>query len=479
LTETNLATWWESKLSRRLDFVAVVAAIVVVCRVALEEDVSWVAWALAFVSVVLLSLTRWPYGALFVLIGMSVMPRFFVQVFGWKARPEHFAVAIMSTIVGVWLLRHKREMRFEKLDYWVLAYVAINYLSSAFGSSSPSATLRWALMNNLAVLPYFLIRLLVRDLATLEKTFRILLGVGIAESAYGILCYISQHLFATTVGMEIGQYLVDVAAPYGSLYEPNLFGAYTACCTVVFLALYLIEGRHPFGYLVCILVASLATVLSFSRGALLALVVAIGWVFWCARRRQNARRGTLTTLLPALAFILIIAAGVMGGVLQERIANLFQQGVTEETTLTRLLVIQESLQDVPNHLLLGTGTASLQLSFDWAKYVPEWADQATWVGNVGVRILHDTGLLGLTVFLCFLVSLCLKIRTKLHGQVPMLVGLSAGGLLYGISFQSTDGTILAFCWIHLGLLASAAVLVNRGVGDSGVIGHVQRRAAQA
>jgi hypothetical protein len=56
----------------------------------------------------------------------------------------------------------------------------------------------------------------------------------------------------------------------------------------------------------------------------------------------------------------------------------------------------------------------------------------------------------------------------------MLVGLSAGGLLYGISFQSTDGTILAFCWIHLGLLASAAVLVNSAVEHSNTIHHVPR-----
>jgi len=463
MPETTLATWWESKLARRLDFVAVVAAILVLCRVALEEDVSWVAWLLVGAFVVLLALARWPYGSLFVLIGMSVMPRFFVQIFGWKARPEHFAVAIISVVVGVWLLRHKREVRLEKLDYWVLAYVAINYASSAFGSSSPSATLRWALMNNLAVLPYFLIRLLIRDLAVLEKTFRILLGVGVAESVYGILCYASNHMFATTTGMEIGQYLVNVAAPYGSLYEPNLFGAYSACCAVLFLALYLSENEHRLGYLICLVVVSLATVLSFSRGALLALVIAAAFVFWQMRRRWNARRSKIGTLLPALALILIIAAGAMSGGLQERMRNLFEQGLAEETTATRLLSIWESLQDVPDHLLLGSGTASLQLSFDWSKYVPEWTDNATWVGNVGVRILHDTGLLGLTAFLGFLVSLWWKIHQVLRGrnsQIPMLVGLSAGALLYGLSFQLTDGTILAFSWVHLGLLASAVILLS-------------------
>jgi len=443
--------------------VASIAAMVVLCRVALEEDLSWVAWVVAAVAVLLLAVARWPYGALVLLIGMSAMPRFFVEIFGWKARPEHFAAAIVSVVVGVWLLFYKRGVKLEKLDYWVLAYVAINYVSSAFTSPEPSATLRWALLNNLAVLPYFLIRFLIRDLGTLRTAFRILLIVGIAESAYGILCYASNHLFGTATGMEIGAYLVDVAAPYGSLYEPNLFGAYTACCAVLFLALYLCEGQHRFGYLIGMIVALLATVLSLSRAALLAVVLAAGWVFWHAHHRRNARRSKLATLLPAFALLLVIAASVMGGVLQERLGNLYQQGLAEETTITRFLVIQEALQDVPQHPLLGSGTASLQLSFDWAKYVPEWAGDRTWVGNVTVRILHDTGLLGLTVFVGFLISLWWKIRRRLrawNSQVPMLVGLSAGALLYGISFQSTDGTTLAFCWVHLGLLASAAILIK-------------------
>jgi hypothetical protein len=464
MAETALATLPESKLVRRLHSVAGVAAMVLLCWAALGEDLSWVAWAVVGAAILLLTVTRWPYGALLMLIGMSVMPRFFVEIFGWKARPEHFAVAIVSVAVAVWLLRHKREIHLEKLDYWVVAYVVINYASSAFESSAPSATLRWALLNNLAVLPYFLIRLLITDLGMLRKAFKILLVVGIAESAYGILCYASHHAFGSTIGVEIGQYLVDIAAPYGSLYEANVFGAYTACCAVLFLAVYLGEGRqHRLGYLICLIVASLATVLSFSRAALLAFVLTIGWVFWHTRDRRNVRRSKLATLLPAFALILVIAASVMGGVLRERLGNLFQQGLAEETTVTRFLAIQEALQDVPQHPLLGSGTASLQLSFDWGKYVPEWAGDRTWVGNVTVRILHDTGLLGLIIFLSFLVSLWSRIRRGLrgwNGHVPMLVGLSAGALLYGISFQATDCTTLAFCWVHLGCLASAAILMS-------------------
>jgi hypothetical protein len=44
------------------------------------------------------------------------------------------------------------------------------------------------------------------------------------------------------------------------------------------------------------------------------------------------------------------------------------------------------------------------------------------------------------------------------GHSAILLGLWAGALIYFITFQATDGTILAFSWIHFGLLASAATL---------------------
>ena len=467
MSDIALTSWWRSKLQWRLEAVATVAVIVFLCRIALEEDLAWIGWVMVGAFVVLLTVTRWPYGALLVLIGMSAMPVFFVGVFGWKARPEHFAAGIVSLAVGVWLLFHKRGVRLEKLDYWILAYLAINYASSAFGSPVPSATLRWALQSSLAVVPYFMIRILVRDSETLQKAFRILLGVGIVESVYGILCYASNHAFGTSVGMSVGQYLDDVAVPFGSLYEPNLFGAYAACSAVLFLALYLTGGCR-LRCLLCFLVTSMATVLSFSRAALVALVVASGWVFWRARRSRNRKRSRTTTLALAVGLILVVAMSAIGSVLGERFTGLFDQGLAEETTITRLIVIQEALQEIPNHPLLGSGTASFQLSFDFGTYVPEWTGNPTWVGNVIVRILHDTGVAGLTAILGFLISVWWKIRRELHGRhtkSSMLLGLSAGALLYSISFQSTDGSTLAFTWVHLGFLASAAIVLN-GSGES-------------
>jgi O-antigen ligase len=463
MPETTLAAQSDSKFGRRLQWFIGAIAIVFLWRLALVEDLTWMGWGIACAIIVLLTVTRWPYGALVVLIGMSTMARFFVEISGWKARPEHFAVVVVFLAVCIWGLRSKQKLRLGAPDYWVLAYVAINYVSSTFGSSSRSDTLRWALLNSLAVLPYFLIRFLVRDAETLQKTFRILVTIGIMESVYGILCYASHHIFNTTAGVEVGQYLTDVAGLYGSLAEANLFGAYSGCVAVLALAMYLVGGRR-LGYLLCFFIGSIALVLSLSRAALVAAVLAAGWVCWWARRVRERQPRRTAALIAAVAVILSIVVPTTGDVLQERFADMFSEGrLGEQTTIGRLIEAHEALQEFSEHRLIGSGTASLQLYFDWSKYVPGMRDSVSWVGNITIRILHDTGLVGLAIVLGLLGSLWWKVRRVLRersGAAPMLVALSAGMLLYAISFQATDGTLLAFPWIHLGFLSSAALLAQ-------------------
>ena len=459
----------DSNFVKQAEFLALIGASVLVCKFALEESLSWMAWVAIGAAVVLLTVFRWPYGALAVVIASSVMSRFFVEIYGWKARPEHLAASVVvAVILTFWFFVPQYRVRWEKLDLWILGYVLINYISSAFRSSEPSATLRWALQNNLAVLPYFLVRFLVRDLGTLRKAFRILLAVALAESAYGILCFVSHLVFGTTVGMETGAYFVDIAAPYGSLFEPNLFGAYSAACALAFLSLYLGNGRHRSADMTGFVVASLATVLSLSRAALIAFAFAIVWMVRKTRQVHTRWNWRVMILVPVFAAVLLLIATPIRLVLQERFANLFSEGLTEETTVTRYIVIAAALQDIPAHPLLGSGTASFQLSFDWTKYVPEWTDVPTWVGNVVVRVVHDTGLVGLTLVLAFLISICWRVRQNLRRRIPetpILLGLWAGTLLYCISFEATDGSMLAFTWVHLGFLSSAAILTTGPVQD--------------
>jgi O-antigen ligase len=266
--------------------------------------------------------------------------------------------------------------------------------------------------------------------------------------------------------------MTDVAAPYGSLAEANLFGAYAGCAAVVALAMYLI-GERRLGYLLCFLIASVAVVLSFSRAALIAFVLAAAWVCWQARHVRERQRRRTAGLILAVGLILLIVVPVVGGILQQRFADMLSEGrIGEQTTIGRLIEAQEALEEFSEHRLIGTGIASLQLSFDWSKYVPELQGKRSWVGNITIRILHDTGLIGLVIALGFLASLWWKIRLALRARTnrtPILVALSAGALLYAISFQSTDGTLLAFPWVHLGFLSSAALWATRSDENANVV----------
>jgi O-antigen ligase len=459
--QTSTGHWWNSRLVGGVDLLLALALIPLLIRLAMEEDVTWLAGVAVGLVVCVLTGLRWPYGALFVVVGMSAMPVYFVELLGWKARPEHFAAAVVLAAIFIRRVFAEQKLVLNKIDYWVFAFIAANFISSAVASTDRSSTLRWALQNSLAVIAYFLIRVLIRDWNTFRKAFAILVTVGIAESVYGIICYVSHYTFGTTFGMSVGQYLVDVAAPYAAMYEPNLFGAYAGCYAVMCLAVSLL-GRARLRSAIGFLIASLATVLSYSRAALVALIIGIVWVFWKSRHARSS--GTRIKLaIPLLAFVLIcvIALYAAGGVLQKRFEDLYYQGFMEGTTMGRLVIMEEAIMDIPGHVLLGNGTASFNISFDWNRFIPEWASDKTWIGNAPLRVMHDTGLVGLTAFLGFFVVVWRKLRRtwKKDGvRDGMLLGLAAGLVLYAFSFEFTDGTNLAFFWVHLGFLATAAVL---------------------
>jgi hypothetical protein len=74
--------------------------------------------------------------------------------------------------------------------------------------------------------------------------------------------------------------------------------------------------------------------------------------------------------------------------------------------------------------------------------------------------LHDTGAIGLAIFLAFLVKLLregvktLK-RTRNREDLRNIGALLSGWVVLLVAFQATDATTMAFPWVHLGLLAAA------------------------
>lgn len=414
--------------------------------------------AIAFVGIVAISWKDWPFGAIVLLIGSSAMPRFKGTLLGLHVRPEHVGIAFVAAAM-LWLVlqgRMRTAFHLQRFDYYLIGYILLNFLTSAVASPEPRLTLRWAAMNAIVIVPYFLLRVLIKSEAIFFKAFEIMLWVGAVESAYGIFCFLSNRIFATAFGMEIGQYGM-IPGTYGTQYEPNLFGSYSACCAIVFLALFLLGDRsrwHGFGCLVTVLGAAV----SLSRAVILAFPVVALIVVWIAYKRGSFQLRKFVPLAASVAVLLLIISPFLLGLLRERFSTIdLGELSADDTTAGRIVQMAVAIQDVQAHPVFGTGTASFQLLFNWEDYLGE--DLGGWVGNTPLRIVHDTGFVGLTVFLLFVGSLILAARKTIRFSPPKtkyaLISLQAGLLLYAITFQSSEASLLAFTWIHFGVLAAA------------------------
>jgi hypothetical protein len=397
-------------------------------------------------------------GAIIALIIASCAPRLFVEIGGLKARPEHFVCGILCISIFFLWKKRSRPVQWIWPDYLLIAYAVMNLFSSLFMSIEPRQTIKWALQQVLILLTYFFLRVLIQDKKDLRKAFMAVLVVGAVAVVYGIICFYSNLLFRTEFGMTIGQY-GDTPAPYGLQYEANLLGSTSGALSVMMLVMYLYERRRRF--LVGFALAFAGMAISLSRGALGATVIGLGAVAIIGLRKGLLRRQVAMNVGKATLCALLVVLPAVVPQYTERLTTMdIGEPAVDPNTLTRIVQVSSAFEEVLKHPMLGGGTSSFQLAFDWQSLGEEWEDQG-WIGNTEMRVLHDTGIVGLVIFIGFLVSLFRRSKRVLKLKPnPMLVALLASALVYCISFQATEGTLLAFPWVHLGLIGCAVVLVS-------------------
>ena len=413
---------------------------------------------------------NWPFGAFLLLTAASAMPGLSESVFGLHLRPEHVAIGFVALAVCCEGIKERKRPRLHlrTFDYFLIAYVGLNFFTSAVTSPQPSQTLRWAMLNAIVISPYFLLRFLIKDQSGIHRAFHVLLWVGLIESAYGILCFLSNHIFQTTFGVEVGQYGA-IPGIYGTQYEANLFGSYSACCAIMFLACFLLshESRRSW-YGWGFAVTAVAAVISLARSVFLAFPVAALLVIWITLKKGGFQVRRLVPLLLGVSLLLVAFSPVVLSLVRERFSTIDLADISaDDTTWARLIQMAVAVKDIQARPMLGTGTASFHLFFDPADYpvgFSEDADEPGWIGNTPLRILHDTGVVGLLVFLLFVGYLGVAVRKVARSatatNTAILTALSAGGVLYAITFQAPEATILAFTWVHLGLLATAVTILQ-------------------
>jgi hypothetical protein len=472
-----------------VEMIAAGALAIVITYLVATESLVWVPFLLGGLAGLVALLMQWPHGATIGLLVAGTVPRWFVAVSSWNAKPEHVVAAACG---GVLLFRICTKtypwQKLEKLDFLLLAFLATNYVSSYVFSPDPASTLRWALLQTLAASPFFIVRQLVTTEKQFEQVMVWWLWIGAAEASFGILCYLSNLLFGTTVGITLFFYIGFIPGVHGSLWEPNIFGSYCTCFAVMYLFYYLADERRNTWYMVAFALSTVGLLLSLARQAWVCLIFVGGAVLFYGLRgvktrpsntRQTTKFGSapmhrtkrqwtrfaFTAIAVLVAFWIALTA--MQG-LSDRLLTLSVDEAAEDPTVVRRAgLLALAVEDIQQHPILGLGSSSFQLLYLGEDDSYQGVGQA-WLGSFFFRIVHDTGIIGMTLVGWFIMNLgrrawrVLLMRTSTSTAVGALL---AGSIVMLIAYQLTDASTLAFTWIHLGLLSVGVRVAEGGVAQ--------------
>jgi O-antigen ligase/polysaccharide polymerase Wzy-like membrane protein len=401
-----------------------------------------------------------PYITIILLAVGSVMPRLFVEVGGTKVRPEHAAIALVCMAIPFWYYQDQEKRQWLFADALLILYIGMNLFSSYF-SVAPAAIMKWSLQQIAGILPYFFVRFFVSDAQMFRRAFRVLLAVGVAEAVFGLLCLYSNQFFGTELGIEPGQYNT-LPGTYGTQFEANIFASYCGACSVMLLAMYLEERSRKFlwGYAVTFA----AMLVSLSRASVVATFTGyLLLVLYAYKKHLLNKQLVKKVALVSVMMVVIHAPIVLLGYFQ-RFSTVDVSDVTaDDNAMTRLVQLAVAFEDIEKHPVIGNGSLSFNVLFNWEDFGTGW-ESLGWIGNVEIRVQHDTGAIGLSLFTIFTVYLTVRSLKVLKRQRNMeLLGLLIAGVVYFLAYQFTEGTLLAFSWFHVGLIG-CAIAIHQGSG---------------
>jgi len=425
------------------------------------------------VSALGLMLVDWPFGAFIALVISSLIPIFTVRIFAWHAKAEDFVAPLVALAIAGQVVIFHRRVHLRMLDWLLIVLIGLNFLSSYINSPQPGATLKWALQFTLTAISYFVVVQLVVNRGNLHKALNIFLILGATEVLFGVLCYISYLVAGTRLGIAFFSYLENAPGVMGSLWEPNIFGGFSAALAVMFL-LYRVtsESRHGW-YSLGFLLASIALLLSLARQGWIAFAAGLLFLFWYQVSRNKV---SFPKVFALAAIVLLISVGLgflaaQNDVYLQRRLETMTHPMQEYTFNQRVYHGLMALQHVREHPWLGWGTNSFSLFWNWQT---DEGVAPAWLGNLELRVLHDTGVIGLIILTIFLAKLLRDGFVALKSaadpsSIRDTAALLAGLIVLLVAFQATDATTLAFPWIYMGLLAAATRLVPAKSGADGFV----------
>lgn len=358
----------------------------------LDGYVAGALWITEFI-VFILSVFWRPAIGLYVLIPLLPLQTIRYRLHGYFLGEQFIDVLLLGVILG---LKRQGKSIIPKTPLTILLfiYIAFAYFSMVRGSfflgtdlplwfSNPRVS-RWK--------NYVVDISLIFFVAVSAIRTRLQMAILLIAMCLGTLA-IAKGFRGTMSGRDASTFSYDVryAGPMPGA-GVNGLAAFAAQVSVFLAGLYLTERRllSKLGYLVTIAGAGYCLVWAFSRGAYAAFLT--GMLFLGLARNR--------LILVGLLVLPLVWQGIVPTAVQERILmTTDENGGLEHSAATRVSLWEEAMQVFQADPIFGTGFAT----YAYTDHVGGYGD----THNVFVKVLVETGLVGLAIFLAILSRLFL------------------------------------------------------------------------
>ena len=430
----------------------------------------------AFVAVALLAIAavRWPRPIVMSLPFLVILNGLSIRRAGFSMHLDQLAACLLVVPLTVSILIGTRRFRSDGTVWWLAAILAQNILATMLNSPARS----YSLAQCVNVASVWVIYLLLLNFLDTRKELEIFLNrvlwAAVVASAIGIAAFVLAVSGVPVGGADVSrsaaERLTTAYGAYGTMVEPNILGSFSAAQLVLAFGVLVAlpqpsvadVSRRLLRWVLALTAVSL--VLTFTRAAWLSAIGGLAWVA-IVGARSTIRTRSWRVIWPLgagviLVGLLLLLPGNAGTLLRFKIFNLVN--LASQTAIVRIVTYTMAFQQTLEHPFIGWGT------FTFAPLVAQGGDfqqfdnwRNLWIGNYLLLAAHDTGLVGLGLWVGMLGTIVGRSVTTIRAlsvtdpaSASRILALTASVATLLVAFLATSGFSLGYSWLIVGLLGA-------------------------
>lgn len=379
-----------------------------------------------------------------------------------------------------YIVTHKRKLFNLPIYKSLFVFILVNFIS-IYNAPNPNVVFKECILLLSNFLLFFMVVQLLIDELIFKKSLRLLLFVGIIEGCYGVYQFvigILQYYYNINLpyflNIRISQMGSELLRPFGTFKETGWLSVVMMFYFILFLFLYSDPNtKKSKFYKIGILTTVVVMLACLSRSAYIGLLG--GFLLGITYFPNSFKYVSKKSIFKASILIIIIVSCliILISGLSENLLNRINY-TKSYSSEPRLIQINHSLNLFKKHPIIGTGpgsfselgvfgSPSIDSEYEYWNLYQSTTGLKPWNISIIGGLLVDTGILGIIVFIWFIISYVKYTYGSIKKiEDPYFKNISSG-LFIGIlcllmSYIFSSGFWIPFTWVFLAFSVAATRL---------------------